>query len=106
MPFNLSGNECPIFRQFLVNEFHISAVLKSLGPLTVRHIHSPVRGPGPVFQSKSLARGRFEVRAVLSISSGFLVDLAMRGRAISFLTLAFVAFSSLVGCFLRKIHPS
>jgi hypothetical protein len=32
--------------------------------------------------------------------------LAMRGRAISFLTLALVAISSLVRFFLRKIDPA
>ena len=41
--------------------------------------------------AESLARERFEIRALLSFSSKVLADLAIRGRAISFLTLAFVA---------------
>jgi hypothetical protein len=105
MPFNLSGNERPIVGEFLENKFHISAVVKSGDPLAIRHIHSPVRGPGLVFQCKPLARRRFEFRAAPCISAEVLADLAMRGRAISFLTLAFVAISSLVNFFLRKIDP-
>jgi len=48
-----------------------------------------------MFHAASLARGCFEIRAALSFSSEILADLAMRGRAISFLTLAFVAISIL-----------
>jgi hypothetical protein len=33
----LRGNKCPIFRQFLVDEFHFSAVLERLDPLFVWH---------------------------------------------------------------------
>jgi hypothetical protein len=48
-----------------------------------------------MFHAESPARWCFEVRAVLSFSSKILADLAMRGWAIFFLTLAFVAFSIL-----------
>ncbi len=48
-----------------------------------------------MFHAGSVARGDFKPRAALSFSSKILADLAMRGRAISFLTLAFVAFSIL-----------
>jgi len=43
--------------------------------------------------------------AVLSFNSESLADLAMRGWAISFLTLAFVAFSISLSFFLPKIQP-
>jgi hypothetical protein len=59
-----------------------------------------------MFHAESPARGWLEIRAVLSFSSEILADLAMRGWAISFLTLAFVAFSILFCFFLRKMYPS
>jgi hypothetical protein len=33
----LSGDKCPVFRQFLVDEFHLSAVFKCFDPLLVWH---------------------------------------------------------------------
>src|SRR6202022_4496953 len=33
----LSSDKCPVFRQFLVNEFHFSAVFKCIDPLFVGH---------------------------------------------------------------------
>ncbi|MGC1255483.1 MAG: hypothetical protein WA867_08010 [Candidatus Acidiferrales bacterium] len=39
IPFNLRGDKCPVFRQFLVDEFHVPAVFKSLDPLFVLHFH-------------------------------------------------------------------
>ena len=41
IPFNLRGHKSAVFRQFLVNEFHFPAVLKSLDPLLVWHVHTP-----------------------------------------------------------------
>src|SRR3984893_14099621 len=37
IPFNLRGDKRPVFRQFLVDEFHLSAVFKFLDPLFVWH---------------------------------------------------------------------
>src|ERR1700694_1118254 len=34
----LSGDKCAVFRQFLVDEFHFSAVFKGLDPLFVWHV--------------------------------------------------------------------
>jgi len=48
-----------------------------------------------MYHAGSVDRGDFKPRAALSFSSKILADLAIRGRAISFLTLAFVSFSSL-----------
>ncbi len=53
--------------------------------------------------AKSQTRERFDLRAILSFNSKILADLAIRGRAISFLTLAFVAISILLGRFFRKM---
>jgi len=58
-----------------------------------------------MFHAGSLAGGHFSVRAALSFNSKILTDLAMRGRAISFLTLAFVAISILWLFFFRKMRP-
>jgi len=41
IPFNLRGDKCPVFRQFLVDEFHLPAVFKFLDPLFVWHVCSP-----------------------------------------------------------------
>src|SRR5260370_6189715 len=41
IPFNLRGDKGPVFRQFLVDEFHIPAVFKFLDPLFVWHVCSP-----------------------------------------------------------------
>jgi len=49
------------------------------------------------------AFGDARIPAVLTFNSESLADLAMRGWAISFLTLAFVAFSIRFCLFLRKI---
>src|ERR1700730_3833471 len=35
--FKLSGDKCPVCRQFLVDEFHFSAVFKCFAPLFVWH---------------------------------------------------------------------
>lgn len=40
--FNLSSDKCPVFRQFLVDEFHLPAVFKSLDPIFLWHVRSPV----------------------------------------------------------------
>src|ERR1700730_13284741 len=37
IPRKLSGDKCPVFRQFLVDEFHFSAVFKCFDPLFVWH---------------------------------------------------------------------
>jgi len=37
VPFNLRGDKGPVFRQFLVDEFHFSAVFQCLDPLLVWH---------------------------------------------------------------------
>src|ERR1700720_4019924 len=37
IPFNLCGDKRPVFRQFLVDEFHFSAVCKCFDPLFVWH---------------------------------------------------------------------
>ena len=58
-----------------------------------------------MFHGESLAGGCFCDRTVLSFSCKILADLATRGCAISFLTLAFVAISILLLFFFRKIHP-
>src|SRR5579872_2881883 len=50
--------------------------------------------------------GRSGIRAVSSFSSAIFADLAMRGCAISFLTLASDAFSNLFLLFLSNMHPS
>jgi hypothetical protein len=49
------------------------------------------------------AFGDVAIRAVPRSKPAILADLAMRGWAISFLTLAFVAFSICFRFFLRKI---
>src|SRR5208283_1796725 len=41
IPFNLRGDKRPVFRQFLVDEFHLPAVFKFLNPLFVWHVCSP-----------------------------------------------------------------
>src|SRR5260370_14000134 len=41
IPFNLRCDKCPVFRQFLVDEFHLPAVFKFLDPLFVWHVCSP-----------------------------------------------------------------
>ena len=41
IPFNLRGDKCPVFGQFLVDEFHLPAVFKFLDPLFVWHVCSP-----------------------------------------------------------------
>src|SRR6476646_2658677 len=40
IPSKLGGEKRPIFRQFLVDEFHCSAVFKCFDPLFVRHCRS------------------------------------------------------------------
>jgi hypothetical protein len=37
MSLNLRGDKCPVFRQFLVDEFHFSAVFQCFDPLFVWH---------------------------------------------------------------------
>src|SRR5208337_2199226 len=37
IPFNLRGDKCPVFRQFLVDEFYFSTVLQCFDPLFVWH---------------------------------------------------------------------
>src|ERR1700737_276734 len=37
IPRKLSGDKCPVFRQFLADEFHFSAVFKCFDPLFVWH---------------------------------------------------------------------
>ncbi len=46
------------------------------------------------------------IRAVSRFSCAILADLAKRGLAISFLTLAYVALPDFFLAFLRSIHPS
>ena len=38
--FELRGDKRPVFRQFLVDEFHSFAVFKCLDPLFVSHVRS------------------------------------------------------------------
>ncbi len=45
MVFNLRGEECAVVRQFLIDEFNASAILKFLNPLGVCHVHSPRSRP-------------------------------------------------------------
>ena len=52
-----------------------------------------------------VALGCSEIRAVSKLSSAILADLAMRGFAISFLTLARVGVSVFFLIFLCSIHP-
>ena len=53
-----------------------------------------------------VALGRSGIREVSSFSSAILVDLAMRGFAISFLTLARVSLPVSFLLFLRRMHLS
>jgi len=39
MSCNLRGDKCPVFRQFLVDEFHLPAIFKCFDPLLVSHVH-------------------------------------------------------------------
>ena len=41
IPLNLRCDKCPVFGQFLVDEFHLPAVFKFLDPLFVWHVCSP-----------------------------------------------------------------
>ena len=50
--------------------------------------------------------GRSRIRVVTSFRSAILADLAIRGFAISFLTLARVASTSVFLLFLGRIHSS
>ncbi len=45
MTFNLRGDKCAIFREFLLDEFHLSTVFKFFDPLAVRHVDSPRSRP-------------------------------------------------------------
>jgi hypothetical protein len=40
IPFKLRGDKCPVFRQFLLDEFHLLAVFKFFDPLFVWYVHS------------------------------------------------------------------
>ena len=40
IPSNLRGDKCPAFWQFLVDEFHFSAVFERLDPFVVGHARS------------------------------------------------------------------
>jgi hypothetical protein len=37
MPCKLRGDKCPVFRQFLIDEFHFPAVFKRFNPFFVWH---------------------------------------------------------------------
>lgn len=43
IPCDLRGDKCPVFRQFLVDEFHPSAVFKFLDPFFIRYVRSSSR---------------------------------------------------------------
>src|SRR6266849_3837900 len=92
IPCKLRGDKRPVFRQFLVDEFHFSAVFKCFDPLLVWHFRTHVRcrrGSGCDY-SLVFPRLPRTTRAAAWFTSSFRADLAMRGFAISFLTPATV----------------
>src|ERR1700738_47810 len=78
IPCKLSGDKCHVFRQFLVDEFHFSAVFKCFDPLFVWHFRISLQARSGVYREYTWfgARNRrtttelpFEPRSSQSLSS-------------------------------------
>jgi hypothetical protein len=113
VPLNLCGDKCAVIRQLLVNEFHFPAAFNFFDPLLVWHVYIPLEEarsfrliPSSLPAFLWVADDDFGdagARVVSRFNSAILADMAIRGRAISFLTPARVLISSSVCFVLLKI---